>query len=59
MDLDTEKKTPLADVESTNPDFDAGAVEAAAENGQYRRAISPRQIHMISLGGQIGAGLFM
>lgn len=27
--------------------------------GLYHRSISPRQIHMISLGGQIGAGLFI
>lgn len=29
------------------------------KHGQYHRSISPRQIHMISLGGQIGAGLFI
>lgn len=30
-----------------------------SQYGLYHRSISPRQIHMISLGGQIGAGLFI
>lgn len=30
-----------------------------SQYGLYHRSISPRQIHMMSLGGQIGAGLFI
>lgn len=33
--------------------------ESQQRYGLYHRSISPRQIHMISLGGQIGAGLFI
>lgn len=33
--------------------------ESQQKYGLYHRSISPRQIHMISLGGQIGAGLFI
>jgi yeast amino acid transporter len=36
-----------------------GTVEKIHEHGEYRRSFTPRQIHMISLGGQIGAGLFI
>ncbi|CAN8103343.1 unnamed protein product [Discula destructiva] len=46
---------------TTDHDIASGGVTEVGEDkhGQYHRAISPRQIHMISLGGQIGAGLFI
>ncbi|KAI7186014.1 hypothetical protein KC363_g6826 [Hortaea werneckii] len=43
-------------------DFDVGEVvnqSQGAEDGQYQRTISSRQIHVMSLGGQIGAGIFI
>ncbi|KAH9897460.1 amino acid permease [Xylariomycetidae sp. FL2044] len=44
-------------------DHEVGTVEIGdashAKDGEFKRAISDRQIHLISLGGQIGAGLFI
>ncbi|KAF5572237.1 amino acid permease [Fusarium pseudocircinatum] len=37
-----------------------GSIHATENDcGEFRRSFSARQIHMISLGGQIGAGLFV
>ncbi|OAG08497.1 amino acid permease [Paraphaeosphaeria sporulosa] len=36
-----------------------GTVEDVPNHGEFRRSFTPRQIHVLSLGGQIGAGLFI
>ncbi|KAL4810959.1 amino acid permease/ SLC12A domain-containing protein [Aspergillus unguis] len=38
---------------------EVGQVTAIQNNSGYHRTFTPRQIHVISLGGQIGAGLFI
>lgn len=61
------KKSPEGNLSRTTSehDIDIGTVgpidpnDGHTEYGQYHRSITPRQIHMISLGGQIGAGLFI
>ncbi|KAI7262354.1 hypothetical protein KC345_g9451 [Hortaea werneckii] len=53
---------PVAAATDAAKDLDVGEVVSqsqGAEDGQYRRTISSRQIHVMSLGGQIGAGIFI
>lgn len=59
--MDEIKKIPSQGAASLpeNEEPKIGAVEEVSSHGEYRRAFTPRQIHMISLGGQIGAGLFI
>ncbi|RDW85811.1 putative amino acid permease [Coleophoma crateriformis] len=40
-------------------EMNGSAIESEDKDGQYKRSFSARQIHIISLGGQIGAGLFI
>ncbi|KAI1342809.1 amino acid permease [Xylariaceae sp. FL0016] len=54
--MDDKKPSDLTDARSV--DHEVGIIAEPAE-GQYWRSISHRQIHVISLGGQIGAGLFI
>lgn len=61
------KKSPESNLSpaTSDQDVDIGTTELTdandghSEYGLYHRSITPRQIHMISLGGQIGAGLFI
>lgn len=51
----SQEATPIPD----NGEPQMGSVEEVPSHGEFRRSFTPRQIHMISLGGQIGAGLFI
>lgn len=67
--MDVEKKSPEGLTTSepmSENDMSLGEVHVAAasakhehNDGEFHRSFTPRQIHMISLGGQIGAGLFI
>ncbi|KAI7334543.1 hypothetical protein KC315_g3690 [Hortaea werneckii] len=53
---------PVAAAADATKDIDVGEVVSQSqrvEDGQYQRTISSRQIHVMSLGGQIGAGIFI
>ncbi|KAJ5616271.1 hypothetical protein N7537_001385 [Penicillium hordei] len=57
MAKDTVSNTqPLDD---GNSDNNLGEVVPLQNNAGFHRTFTPRQIHVISLGGQIGAGLFI
>lgn len=43
----------------TDNDMKSGTIEDVPNHGEFRRSFTPRQIHVLSLGGQIGAGLFI
>ncbi|KAF2634653.1 amino acid permease [Massarina eburnea CBS 473.64] len=59
--MDELKKAPSPGTASLpdNNEPKTGVVEEVTSHGEFRRSFTPRQIHMISLGGQIGAGLFI
>ncbi|KAJ5725154.1 uncharacterized protein N7483_006511 [Penicillium malachiteum] len=48
----------LSEVDAVS-DESVGEVGTLRNNGRFHRTFTPRQIHAISLGGQIGAGLFI
>ncbi|KIX06492.1 uncharacterized protein Z518_04468 [Rhinocladiella mackenziei CBS 650.93] len=53
-----EKKTPSGAVESAiGPD--EGALQEVSGSGDFHRSFSARQVHIISLGSNIGSGLFI
>ncbi|KAF2703699.1 amino acid permease [Pleomassaria siparia CBS 279.74] len=58
--MDEMKKVPSQGTGSIpeNGELSPGGVEDVG-HGEFRRSFTPRQIHVISLGGQIGAGLFI
>lgn len=68
FDMDI-KKSPESTSSPTHSDNDVGVGttepvniadgNAESQYGLYHRSITPRQIHAISLGGQLGAGLFI
>lgn len=62
--MDVKKGSPGTDLYTTpvsDHDISSGSITDLEDDkhGKFHRSISPRQIHMISLGGQIGAGLFI
>ena len=56
--MDDLSKVPTTSVHDDTK-IEPGSVEELDSHGEFRRSFTPRQIHMISLGGQIGAGLFI
>ncbi|CAI7602363.1 unnamed protein product [Penicillium palitans] len=57
MTKDTVSNTRSLD--DGNSDDNLGEVVPLQNNAGFHRTFTPRQIHVISLGGQIGAGLFI
>ncbi|KAE8416584.1 amino acid permease-domain-containing protein [Aspergillus pseudocaelatus] len=54
----SEKKTHAIEPVRSIDDVMVGDVEEN-RNGEFKRSLSPRQIHVISLGSNIGSGLFI
>ncbi|KAE8361534.1 amino acid permease-domain-containing protein [Aspergillus caelatus] len=54
----SEKKTQAIEPVRSIDDVMVGDVEEN-RNGEFKRSLSPRQIHVISLGSNIGSGLFI
>ncbi|KAJ5559978.1 hypothetical protein N7513_002377 [Penicillium frequentans] len=60
--LEDTRKDALCSTQSpvdTNSDDNIGEIVPLQNNAGFHRTFTPRQIHVISLGGQIGAGLFI
>ncbi|OJJ59919.1 hypothetical protein ASPSYDRAFT_1175351 [Aspergillus sydowii CBS 593.65] len=58
--MQKDNKDSLANTRSTaDTDSGVGEVSVVRNNSGFHRTFTPRQIHVISLGGQIGAGLFI
>lgn len=55
------EKAPAFETASqpTESEPENGTIENLPAHGEFRRSFTPRQIHVLSLGGQIGAGLFI
>ncbi|MFT4233959.1 MAG: amino acid permease [Microbacterium sp.] len=62
MTTESERGPEAADLENVRErigDESAAVQEHAAEDEGYHKALKPRQIQMIAIGGAIGTGLFM
>lgn len=59
--MDSLEKAPDYETTTVPSDNEAktGTVQDVSDHGEFRRSFTPRQIHVLSLGGQIGAGLFI
>lgn len=64
MDIEKVAKAPYQDDEFSTPQYDRhdlnnGLREHPVAADKLRRALSPRQVQMIAIGGTIGTGLFL
>lgn len=61
VNSDELEKAPEYETKSlpTDNEHEHGTIEELPVHGEFRRSFTPRQIHVLSLGGQIGAGLFI
>ncbi|KAJ4305323.1 hypothetical protein N0V90_000854 [Kalmusia sp. IMI 367209] len=59
--MDALEKVPSSKTTSLPNDSkpESGTIQDVSDHGEFRRSFTPRQIHVLSLGGQIGAGLFI
>ena len=58
--MKSSEKTSELDTTSLSIDDPTNTtVQDVPDHGEFRRSFTPRQIHVLSLGGQIGAGLFI